>query len=105
MRIKLSVITGSRAVVTRADGEMSFGDPIDIDSPAPLALNGVEESERDVLLSEMGADTFKCSGVHSEHDGWWQCGCGAVNLKRGTCWNCGAVREKLADLEDAAFLD
>ena len=52
-----------------------------------------------------GADTFKCSGVHSEHDGWWQCGCGAVNLKRGTCWNCGAVREKLADLEDAAFLD
>lgn len=103
--IKLSVITGSRAVVTRADGETSFGDPIDIDSPAPLALNGVEESERDVLLSEMGADTFKCSGVHSEHDGWWQCGCGAVNLKRGTCWNCSAVREKLADLEDAAFLD
>ena len=105
VRIKLSVITGSRAVVTRADGETSFGDPIDIDSPAPLALNGVEESERDVLLSEMGADTFECSGVHSEHDGWWQCGCGAVNLKRGTCWNCGAVREKLADLEDAAFLD
>lgn len=105
VRIKLSVITGSRAVVTRADGETSFGDPIDIDSPAPLALNGVEESERDVLLSEMGADTFKCSGVHSEYDGWWQCGCGAVNLKRGTCWNCGAVREKLADLEDAAFLD
>lgn len=105
VRIKLSVITGSRAVVTRADGETSFGNPIDIDSPAPLALNGVEESERDVLLSEMGADTFKCSGVHSEHDGWWQCGCGAVNLKRGTCWNCGAVREKLADLEDAAFLD
>lgn len=105
VRIKLSVITGSRAVVTRADGETYFGDPIDIDSPAPLALNGVEESERDVLLSEMGADTFKCSGVHSEHDGWWQCGCGAVNLKRGTCWNCGAVREKLADLEDAAFLD
>lgn len=105
VRIKLSVITGSRAVVTRADGETSFGDPIDIDSPAPLALNGVEESERDVLLSEMGADTFKCAGVHSEHDGWWQCGCGAVNLKRGTCWNCGAVREKMADLEDAAFLD
>ena len=105
VRIKLSVITGSRAVVTRADGETSFGDPIDIDSPAPPALNGVEESERDVLLSEMGADTFKCSGVRSEHDGWWQFGCGAVNLKRGTCWNCGAVREKLADLEDAAFLD
>lgn len=105
VRIKLSVITGSRAVVTRADGETSFGDPIDIDSPAPLALNGVEESERDVLLSEMGADTFKCAGVHSENDGWWQCGCGAVNLKRGTCWNCGAVREKMADLEDAAFLD
>ncbi len=105
VRIKLSVITGSRAVVTRADGETSFGDPIDIDSPATLALNGAEESERDVLLSEMGADTFKCSGVHSEHDGWWQCGCGAVNLRRGTCWNCGAVREKLADLENAAFLD
>lgn len=105
VRIKLSVITGSRAVVTRADGETSFGDPIDIDSPATLALNGVEESERDVLLSEMGADTFKCSGIHSEHDGWWQCGCGAVNLRRGTCWNCGAVREKLADLENAAFLD
>ena len=105
VRIKLSVITGSRAVVTRADGETSFGDPIDIDSPATLALNGVEESERDVLLSEMGADTFKCSGVHSEHDGWWQCGCGAVNLRRGTCWNCGAVRDKLANLEDAAFLD
>lgn len=105
VRIKLSVITGSRAVVTRADGETSFGDPIDIDSPAPLALTGVEESERDVLLSEMGADTFKCSGVHSEHDGWWLCGCGAVNLKRGTCWNCSAVREKLADLEDTAFLD
>lgn len=105
VRIKLSVITGSRAVVSRADGETSFGDPIDIDSPAPLALTGVEESERDVLLSEMGADTFKCSGVHSEHDGWWQCGCGAVNLKRGTCWNCSAVREKLADLEDTAFLD
>ena len=105
VRIKLSVITGSRAVVTRADGETSFGDPIDIDSPATLALNGVEESERDVLLSEMGADTFKCSGVHSEHDGWWQCGCGAVNLRRGTCWNCGGVREKLANLEDAAFLD
>lgn len=105
VRIKLSVITGSRAVVTRADGETSFGDPIDIDSPATLALNGVEESERDILLSEMGADTFKCSGVHSEHDGWWQCGCGAVNLRRGTCWNCGAVREKLADLENAAFLD
>lgn len=105
VRIKLSVITGSRAVVTRADGETSFGDPIDIDSPAPLALTGVEESERDVLLSEMGADSFKCSGVHSEHDGWWQCGCGAVNLKRGTCWNCGAVRGKMADLEDAAFLD
>ena len=103
--IKLSVITGSSAVVTRADGETSFGDQIDIDSPAPLALNGVEESERDVLLSEMGADACKCSGVHSEHDGWWQCGCGAVNLGRGTCWNCGAVREKLADLEDAAFLD
>lgn len=105
VRIKLSVITGSRAVVTRADGETSFGDPIDIDSPAPLALTGVEESERDVLLSEMGADACKCSGVHSEHDGWWQCGCGAVNLRRGTCWNCGAVREKLADLEDTAFLD
>ena len=105
VRIKLSVITGSRAVVTRADGETSFGDPIDIDSPALLALTGVEESERDVLLSEMGADTFKCSGVHSEHDGWWQCGCGAVNLKRDTCWNCSAVREKLADLEDTAFLD
>ena len=105
VRIKLSVITGSRAVVTRADGETSFGDAIDIDSPATLALNGAEESERDVLLSEMGADTFKCSGVHSEHDGWWQCGCGAVNLRRGTCWNCGAVREKLADLENAAFLD
>lgn len=105
VRIKLSVITGSRAVVTRADGETSFGDPIDIDSPAPPALTGVEESERDVLLTEMGANTFKCSGVHSEHDGWWQCGCGAVNLKRGTCWNCGAVREKLADLEDTAFLD
>ena len=105
VRIKLSVITGSRAVVTRADGETSFGDPTYIDSPAPLALTGIEESERDVLLSEMGADTFKCSGVHSEHDGWWQCGCGAVNLKRGTCWNCGSVREKLANLEDAAFLD
>ena len=103
--IKLSVITGSRAVVTRADDETSFGDPIDIDSPATLALSGVEESERDVLLSEMGVDACKCSGIHSEHDGWWQCGCGAVNLKRGTCWNCGAVREKLADLEDAAFLD
>ena len=105
VRIKLSVITGSRAVVTRADCETSFDDPVDIDSPAPLALNGIEESERDVLLSEMGADACKCSGVHSEHEGWWQCGCGAVNLKRGTCWNCGAVREKLADLEDAAFLD
>lgn len=103
--IKLSVITGSRAVVIRADGETSFGNPIAIDCPAPLALNGVEGSERDVLLSEMGVDACKCSGVHSEHDGWWQCGCGAVNLTRGTCWNCGAVREKLADLEDAAFLD
>lgn len=103
--IRLSVITGSRALVTRADGETSFGDPIDIDSPASLALNGVEESERDVLLSEMGADASRCSGSHSEHEGWWQCGCGAVNLKRGVCWNCGAVREKLADLEDAAFLD
>lgn len=105
VRIKLSVITGSRAVVTRADCETSFDDPVDIDNPAPLALDGIEESERDVLLSEMGADACKCSGVHSEHEGWWQCGCGAVNLKRGTCWNCGAVREKLADLEDAAFLD
>lgn len=53
----------------------------------------------------MGADASRCSGSHSEHEGWWQCGCGAVNLKRGVCWNCGAVREKLADLEDAAFLD
>lgn len=103
--IKLSVITGSRAVVTRTDGETSFGDPMAIDCPAPLALSGVEESERDVLLSEMGVDACKCSGIHSEHDGWWQCGCGAMNLRRGTCWNCGAVREKLADLEDAAFLD
>lgn len=103
--IKLPVITGSSAIVTRADGETSFGDQIAIDCPAPLALSGVEESERDALLSEMRVDACKCSGVHSEHDGWWQCGCGAVNLKRGTCWNCGAVREKLAHLEDAAFLD
>ena len=105
VRIKLSVITGSQVSVTRADGETAFGDPIEIDCPAPLALNAVEESERDVLLSEMGADASKCTGAHSEYDGWWQCGCGAVNLGRDTCWNCGAVHVKLADLENATFLD
>lgn len=34
VRIKLSVITGSSAVVTRADGETSFGDLIAIDCPS-----------------------------------------------------------------------
>ena len=105
VRIRLSVITGSDAVVSRADGESSIGDPIESESPAPDAHSGVEETERDVLLSERGAESFKCAGDQSEHDGWWQSGCGAVSLKRGSCWNCGAVRERMAHLEEAAFLD
>lgn len=104
-KIELSVIAGAKATVTRADNQCDFGTAIEIDSPKPLALNEDEESERIVLLLEMEAQPDKCANAHTDHDGWWQCGCGAVNIARKDCWDCGAKHEKLTDLESASFLE
>lgn len=104
-KIELSVIADAKATVTRVDNQCDFGAAIDIDSPKPLALDADEESERIVLLLEMEAQPDKCTNAHTDHDGWWQCGCGAVNIVRRDCWDCGATHGKLTDLESASYLE
>lgn len=104
-KIELSVITDAKATVTRVDDRCSFDTVIDLDNPEPLTLDQNEESERIVLLLEMEAQPDKCTGAHVDHDGWWQCGCGAVNIVRKYCWDCGAEHKKLTDLESASFLE
>lgn len=104
-RIELSVIAGAKATATRVDNQCDFGAAIEIDSPKPLTLNEDEESERIVQLLEMEAQPDKCTNAHADHDGWWQCGCGAVNILRRDCWDCGATHGKLADLESASYLE
>lgn len=104
-KIKLSVITDAKATVTRVDNQCDFGAAIEIDNPKPLTLNEDEESERIVLLLEMEAQPDKCTNAHADHDGWWQCGCGAVNIVRRDCWDCGATHGKLADLESTSYLE
>ena len=104
-KIELSVIAGAKATVTRVDNQCDFGAAIEIDSPKPLTLNEDEESERIVQLLEMEAQPDKCTNAHADHDGWWQCGCGAVNILRRDCWDCGATHGKLVDLESASYLE
>ena len=104
-KIELSVIAGAKATVTRVDNQCDFGAAIEIDNPKPLTLNEDEESERIVLLLEMEAQPDKCTNAHADHDGWWQCGCGAVNIVRRDCWDCGATHGKLADLESTSYLE
>ena len=37
--------------------------------------------------------------------GWWACSCGAVNVGRGSCRECGAERGLLGRLQDEAWLE
>lgn len=104
-KIELSVIADAKATVTRVDDRRGFDTAIELDSPKPFTLDENEESERIVLLLEMEAQPDKCTGAHVDHDGWWQCGCGAINITRKNCWDCGAEHEKLNDLESASYLE
>ena len=75
-------------------------------SPIPvqkaLDLGAKARNER---VSQAGAKTAEMLRYsHIEHDGWWQCGCGSVNVGSPRCLTCGATLTDLSGWEDEEAL-
>ena len=87
-KLSLSEVTDSATSITRVDEEKSFAAGIQIMDPEPVELSKELLEERNALLEEQGTDPKLNTGMHRKHNGWWQCGCGTVNVARSTCWKC-----------------
>lgn len=103
-KMSLSEVTGAEATVTRVDDTHGFGVKVAISNTESLELGKDLLTERAGLLTDASVKAILCSGKHHEHEGWWQCSCGAVNLGRDTCWNCGAPLGLLRNADSAECL-
>lgn len=105
VKIALNEVSDSSASVTRVDEQLSFGKYITGSDPEPVALDQTLLDERSALIREAGGNEELCKGRLEEHSTWWQCGCGANNLDRQTCWRCKCPREIQSKALSAKFLE
>lgn len=89
--------------VIQVDKSTFEKEPMPIPTADPLNLSVLAAKERNLELSEASVKS-ECDCKHTNCDNWWQCGCGAINVERRICHECGAPLSKLKDWEEEASL-
>lgn len=97
--IKTKEVDSLLIAVARANKTEKFKDARAIKEPEELTLSDKAFVERKIELQELKIDSIY-SRKHELHDGWWQCGCGSVNIGRHFCHQCGAPLSQLDALEN-----
>ena len=81
----------------------STGEASPLPSPEKLSLSPRAFSQRARAIGANAGDSV-LHGKVQDHDGWWACACGQVNVQRGSCCSCGNPKERLMANEDEAAL-
>ena len=77
--------------------------PVPLPQPSALSLPDEAMAERRAQFTEAGHGG-SAERALADHDGWWQCPCGEVNVGRDVCCGCRMHHDKLRELEDADTL-
>ncbi len=93
--------------VSRAEGQTqswaSSSEPTPIPSRKELALSPRAAEQKARNLGTMPTDLAVLGKVQN-HDNWWVCACGEINVQRDTCYACGKSKDLLLDNEDEEVL-
>ncbi len=93
--------------VSRAESQTqswaSSSEPTPIPFRKELALSPRAAEQKARNLGTMPADLAVLGKVQN-HDNWWVCACGEVNVQRDTCYACGKSKDLLLDNEDEEVL-
>jgi hypothetical protein len=81
----------------------STGEASPLPSPEKLSLSPRAFSQRARAVGTNAGDSV-LHGKVQDHDGWWVCACGQVNVRRSSCCSCGNPKERLMANEDEAAL-
>ena len=81
----------------------STGEASPLPSPEKLSLSPRAFSQRVRAIGANAGDSV-LHGKVQDHDGWWACACGQVNVRRESCCSCGNPKERLMANEDEAAL-
>ncbi len=93
--------------ISRAEGQTqtwaSSSKPTPVPSRKELALSPRAAEQRGCNLGVAPTDLV-INGKVQDHDNWWVCACGEVNVQRDTCYACGKSKDLLLDNEDEEVL-
>ena len=81
----------------------STGEASPLPSPEKLSLSPRALSQRARAIGANAGDSV-LHGKVQDHDVWWACACGQVNVRRSSCCSCGNPKELLMANEDEAAL-
>ena len=99
-----SVEVAFTSVLTESERWKSSGEPSDIPNNHPLELSERAMAERRRRLQSAGIDARALDNSVEDHDSWWACACGQVNVNRDTCCECGASKHTLLANEEEESL-
>lgn len=71
----------------------------------PLELSTAALTERNKQLEELQKSPSTLAYAAQDHDSWWICSCGAVNVGREKCRSCWTYKDKIFQLQDEAKLE
>lgn len=94
-------VSGVTATVVRVNDARDFAAPAPLPAATPLALSEKAAAELHAEAPQLPAHLV----CHQEHDGWWLCCCGRLNVGHEACGSCGTDVNVLAALEDEAALE
>lgn len=103
VELPLKDISNVEVAVAKADGASGWAVPAVIPKPAELPLGEKAAAERNALAREENVHNYVA--MHEEHDNWWMCSCGAVNVARTSCYACQVKLKDLSNWENETWLN
>lgn len=94
-------VTAVAATVARVNDARGFAPVEPLPHVRPLVLSDKAVAELHAEAPQLPAKLVR----HQEHDGWWLCCCGRLNVGHEACGSCGSSVSSLSALEDEAALE
>ncbi len=100
-------VTACKLTVNRTNGSKEtwqstgFAKPLPAHKELQLSRRALEQRARAL---EVKADDRTIKGAVQDHETWWVCACGQINVERDDCCVCGNKKQMLLENEDEAKL-
>ena len=102
--LKLNDVTSVKLLVSKINRTDEFKELEPKPEGKKLTLSLKAQEEQIAQAKECGT-LASLEFVHEEHDDWWLCSCGAVNVSREKCHACNTPLSMLNDWENEQLLE